>query len=99
MSRNLTLLVIAAGLGSRFGGLKQMAAIGINGESIIDYSVYDAIRSGFSKVVFVIRREFHKEFENTITRKFRDKIRVEFAFQDLNTLPNGFLCPKDRKLP
>ena len=96
---NITLLVIAAGLGSRFGGLKQIASVGINGESIIDYSVYDAIKSGFNKVVFVIRSEFKKEFEENISRKYAGKIQVEFVFQELNSLPNGLLCPKERKLP
>tara|TARA_B100001175_G_C19447282_1_gene609423 strand:- start:282 stop:1163 length:882 start_codon:yes stop_codon:yes gene_type:complete len=96
---NITLLVIAAGLGSRFGGLKQIASVGINGESIIDYSVYDAIESGFNKVVFVIRSEFKKEFEENISRKYAGKIQVEFVFQELNSLPNGLLCPKERKLP
>ena len=96
---NITLLVIAAGLGSRFGGLKQIASVGINGESIIDYSVYDAIESGFNKVVFVIRSEFKKEFEENISRKYVGKIQVEFVFQELNSLPNGLLCPKERKLP
>jgi UTP-glucose-1-phosphate uridylyltransferase len=96
---NITLLVLAAGIGSRFGGLKQMASIGINGESIIDYSVYDAIESGFNKVVFVIRREFQKEFEEKISRKYVGKIQLEFVFQELNDLPKGLVCPKDRKLP
>ena len=96
---NITLLVLAAGIGSRFGGLKQMASIGINGESIIDYSVYDAIESGFNKVVFVIRREFQKEFEEKISRKYVGKIQLEFVFQELNDLPKGLICPKDRKLP
>ena len=96
---NITLLVIAAGLGSRFGGLKQIASVGINGESIIDYSVYDAIESGFNKVVFVIRSEFKKKFEENISRKYAGKIQVEFVFQELNSLPNGLLCPKERKLP
>jgi len=96
---NITLLVLAAGIGSRFGGLKQMASIGINGESIIDYSVYDAIESGFNKVVFVIRREFQKEFEEKISRKYVGKIQLEFVFQELDDLPKGLVCPKDRKLP
>ncbi|MED5240773.1 MAG: sugar phosphate nucleotidyltransferase [SAR324 cluster bacterium] len=96
---NISLLVIAAGIGSRFGGLKQIASIGGNGESIIDYSVYDAIASGFNKVVFVIRREFQKEFEDNITNKYAGKIQVEFVFQELNALPNGLSCPKERKLP
>ena len=97
--QNITLLVIAAGIGSRFGGLKQMASVGKNGESIIDYSVYDAIKSGFNKVVFVIRREFQNEFKEHISRKYAGKIQVYFVLQELNALPNGFLCPKGRKLP
>ena len=97
--QNISLLVIAAGKGSRFGGLKQIAPVGINGESIIDYSVYDAIETGFNKVVFVIRREFQKEFHHKITRKYVGKIQVEFVFQELENLPNGFSCPKERKLP
>ena len=97
--QNITLLVIAAGIGSRFGGLKQMASVGKNGESIIDYSVYDAIKSGFNKVVFVIRREFQNEFKEHISRKYAGKIQVDFVLQELNALPNGFLCPKGRKLP
>ena len=96
---NISLLVIAAGIGSRFRGLKQIASIGENGESIIDYSVYDAIASGFNKVVFVIRREFQKEFKDNITNKYAGKIQVEFVFQELNALPNGLSCPKERKLP
>ena len=97
--QNISLLVIAAGKGSRFGGLKQIAPVGINGESIIDYSVYDAIETGFNKVVFVIRREFQKEFMENISRKYVGKIQVEFVFQELEALPNGFSCPKERKLP
>ena len=97
--QNISLLVIAAGIGSRFGGLKQIAPIGINGESIIDYSVYDAIESGFNKVVFVIRSEFQNEFKEHISRKYAGKIQIDFVLQELNALPNGFLCPKGRKLP
>ena len=97
--QNISLLVIAAGIGSRFGGLKQMASVGKNGESIIDYSVYDAIKSGFNKVVFVIRSEFQNEFKEHISRKYAGKIQVDFVLQELNALPNGFLCPKGRKLP
>ena len=97
--QNISLLVLAAGTGSRFGGLKQMASIGINGESIIDYSVYDAIESGFNKVVFVIRRKFQKEFKEKISRKYAEKIQLEFVFQELNDLPKGLTCPKERKLP
>ena len=96
---NITLLVMAAGLGSRYGGLKQLDEVGPSGETIIDYSVYDAITAGFTKVVFIIRRDFEQEFKSKITDKFNDKIQVEFAFQDIEDLPNGFSCPGGREKP
>ena len=96
---DITLLVMAAGMGSRYGGLKQLDTVGPNGETIIDYSVYDAIEAGFSKVVFIIRREFEKEFKERISDKYACEIQVEFAFQDLNALPEGFICPERRKKP
>lgn len=96
---DLTLLVMAAGMGTRYGGLKQLDPVGPNNETIIDYSVYDAIRTGFNKVVFIIREEFRSEFENKITNKYADRINVEFAIQDLNNLPEGFSCPKSREKP
>ena len=96
---DLTLLIMAAGMGSRYGGLKQLDSVGPNRETIIDYSVYDAIRAGFNKVVFVIREEFHKEFRSSITDKYSGKIQVEFAFQELDNLPNGFSCPVGREKP
>ena len=96
---NITLLIMAAGMGSRYGGLKQLDAIGPSGETIIDYSVYDAIKAGFSKVVFIIRREFENDFRNKITNKYAGKIQVEFAFQELDALPNGFECPDERIKP
>ena len=97
--KDLTLLIMAAGMGSRYGGLKQLDSVGPNGETIIDYSVYDAIRSGFNKVVFIIRRDFEKEFKFQITSKYEGSIQVEFAFQELNNLPDGFECPPDRQKP
>ena len=97
--KNITLLIMAAGMGSRYGGLKQLDSVGPNGETIIDYSVYDAIRAGFNKVVFIIRREFEKEFKSQITNKYEGSIQVEFAFQELNNLPDGFECPPDRQKP
>ena len=97
--KDLTLLIMAAGMGSRYGGLKQLDSVGPNGETIIDYSVYDAIRAGFNKVVFIIRREFEKEFKSQITSKYEGSIQVEFAFQELNNLPDGFECPPDRQKP
>jgi len=96
---DITLLIMAAGMGSRYGGLKQLDSVGPNEETIIDYSVYDAIRSGFNKVVFVIREEFHKEFRSLITDKYSGQIKVEFAFQELHNLPEGFSCPLERKKP
>jgi dTDP-glucose pyrophosphorylase len=97
--KNITLLVMAAGMGSRYGGLKQLDEVGPSGETIIDYSVYDAIAAGFTKVVFIIRRDFEQEFKSKITDKFSDKIQVEFAFQDINDLPSGFSCPEGREKP
>lgn len=96
---DITLLVMAAGMGSRYGGLKQLDTIGPNGETIIDYSVYDAIQAGFNKVVFIIRKEFENEFREKITNKYQDKIKVEFAFQELDVLPEGFSCPENRVKP
>ena len=96
---NITLLIMAAGMGSRYGGLKQLDAIGPNGETIIDYSVYDAIKAGFNKVVFIIRKDFEQEFKSKITDKYEGQIQVEFAFQDLNDLPDKFTCPEGREKP
>ena len=97
--KDITLLIMAAGMGSRYGGLKQLDPVGPSGETIIDYSVYDAIRSGFNKIVFIIRKDFEKEFRSQITDKYQDRIKVEFAFQDLNDLPQGFTCPDGRIKP
>lgn len=96
---DLSLLVMAAGMGSRYGGLKQLDSMGPNGETIIDYSVYDAVQAGFTKAVFIIRREFEAEFREKVTDKYADSIRVEFAFQDLHDLPEGFACPDGREKP
>lgn len=95
----LTLLVMAAGMGSRYGGLKQLDPVGPEGETIIDYSVFDAIKAGFTKIIFIIRKDFEKEFKLKITDKYKSKIEVEFAFQDINDLPEGFRCPKGRDKP
>ena len=97
--KDITLLIMAAGMGSRYGGLKQLDPVGPSGETIIDYSVYDAIRSGFNKIVFIIRKDFEKEFRSQITDKYQDRIKVEFAYQDLNDLPQGFTCPEGRIKP
>jgi len=94
-----TLLVLAAGMGSRYGGLKQMDAFGPNGETIIDYSIYDAINAGFTKVVFVIRDSFKSAFEDAFNKKFEGKIEVAFVCQELDRLPDGVCCPTDRSKP
>ena len=96
---NLTLLVMAAGMGSRYGGLKQLDRVGPGGETIIDYSVYDAIRAGFNKVVFIIRKEFENDFKTIVSGKYSNKIDIEFAFQELNNVPIGFVCPDNRIKP
>jgi len=99
MDKDITLLVLAAGMGSRFGGLKQMEPMGPNGEFIIDYSVFDAVRAGFTKVVFIIREEMEEEFKKTIGSRVEPHIKVEYAFQKNDNLPEGFDYPEDRKKP
>ena len=94
-----TLLVLAAGMGSRYGGLKQLDQVGPNGETIIDYSIFDAIRAGFGKVVFVIRRDIEKAFKEAVGSRYTDKVQVEYAFQQLDALPEGFSLPEGRKKP
>ncbi|MCC8186116.1 MAG: nucleotidyltransferase [Bacteroides sp.] len=94
-----TLFVLAAGMGSRYGGLKQLDGLGPNGETIMDYSIYDAIRGGFGKVVFVIRKDFEADFRDKILSKYKDHIPAELVFQSLDSLPEGFTCPPDRVKP
>lgn len=94
-----TLLVLAAGIGSRYGGLKQIDPIGPGGETIIDYSVYDAIRAGFGKLVFIIRRDIEAPFKSSIGARFERRIAVEYAFQELDKLPPGFSPPPSRQKP
>ena len=95
-----TLLVLAAGMGSRYGSLKQMDGVGPNGEAIIDYSVFDAIRAGFGKVVFVIRHSFEADFKEVFNaERFGGKIEVEYVFQELDYLPEGFTLPAERVKP
>jgi len=94
-----TLLILAAGMGSRYGGLKQMDELGPGGESIIDYSVYDAIQSGFEKVVFVIRRSFADAFKERFEPKLAGKIKTEYVFQELDDLPEGYSLPEGREKP
>ena len=90
---------MAAGMGSRYGGLKQLDEVGPSGETIIDYSVYDAIQAGFSKVVFIIRKDFEDAFKSKISNKFSNDIQVEFVFQDIHLLPTGYSAPKERIKP
>ena len=94
-----TLFVLAAGMGSRYGGLKQLDGLGPHGETIMDYSIFDAIRSGFGKVVFVIRKDFEADFRGKILSKYEGHIPVEVVFQSVNDLPEGFVCPSDRAKP
>lgn len=95
-----TLLVLAAGMGSRYGSLKQMDGVGPNGEAIIDYSVYDAIRAGFGKVVFVIRHSFAADFKEVFNvERFGGRIAVEYVYQELDCLPEGFELPAERQKP
>jgi UTP-glucose-1-phosphate uridylyltransferase len=94
-----TLLILAAGMGSRYGGLKQIDPFGPNGETILEYSVYDAIRAGFGKVVFVIRQSFADAFRERFDDKLKGKIKVEYVFQELNKLPEGYACPEGREKP
>lgn len=93
------LLILAAGMGSRFGGLKQLSPIGPHDETIIEYSVYDAIRAGFGKVVFIIRHSFAEAFKERFDAKFRPFIDIEYVFQEIDYLPEGFVCPEGREKP
>ena len=94
-----TLYVLAAGMGSRYGGLKQLDGLGPHGETIMDYSIYDAIHAGFGKIVFVIRKDFEQDFRDKILSKYEGHISVEVVFQSVDKLPSGFKCPKDRTKP
>ena len=97
--QEITLVVLAAGMGSRYGGLKQLDALGPNGESVMDYSVFDAIRAGFDRVVFIIRKDFEKEFREHIGSRYDGKIKVDYAFQSLSDLPGGYKVPEGREKP
>lgn len=94
-----TLLVLAAGMGSRYGGLKQLDGVGPSGETIMDYSIYDAVKAGFGKVVFVIRKDFEREFMAQVASKYEHLLPVETVFQSLDKLPQGFSCPEGRTKP
>lgn len=94
-----TLFVLAAGMGSRYGGLKQLDGLGPGGETIMDYSIYDAVNAGFGKLVFVIRKSFEEDFREKIVRKYEKKIPVELVFQELDKLPDGFTPHPERVKP
>lgn len=94
-----TLFVLAAGMGSRYGGLKQLDGLGPGGETIMDYSIYDAVNAGFGKLVFVIRKSFENDFGEKIVSKYEEKIPVELVFQELDKLPEGFTPHPDRVKP
>jgi len=95
----MTLVILAAGMGSRYGGLKQVDPVGPSGETIMDYSVFDAVRAGFSRVVFVIRRDFEDVFRQTIGAKYTGVVDVDYAFQAMDDLPAGWRVPADRAKP
>ena len=94
-----TLLVLAAGLGSRYGGLKQLEQIGPAGETLMDYSIHDAKNAGFSRVIFLIREEMREQFEAQVGSKYEGILEVSYAYQDKNDLPAGFTCPPERERP
>ena len=94
-----TLFLLAAGMGSRYGGLKQLDGLGPHGETIMDYSIYDAIHAGFGKLVFVIRKDFEQDFRDKVLSKYEGHIPCEIVFQSLDALPEGFTCPEGRTKP
>ena len=94
-----TLLILAAGMGSRYGGLKQIDPVGPAGETIIDYSIYDALRAGFGKLVFVIRHDIEQQFREIVGARFEKRVAVEYVFQELDKLPPGFSVPAGRTKP
>ncbi len=99
MAKDITLVVMAAGMGSRFGGLKQMEPIGPNGEVILDFSVFDAVKAGFTKVVFVIKHEIEADFKEMVGKRIAKRVKVDYVFQETDLLPEGYTCPADRTKP
>ncbi len=99
MNKDATLVVMAAGMGSRFGGLKQLEPIGPNGEVILDFSVYDAVKAGFNKVVFIIRKDIEKDFRELVGKRVENKVNVEYVFQSIDKIPEGFSVPEGRTKP
>lgn len=94
-----TLLVLAAGMGSRYGGLKQLDPMGPHGETVMDYAIFDALRAGFSRVVFVIRRDFEEPFKEQVLSRYEGRVDVSYCFQDMHELPGGFTVPEGRTKP
>src|SRR5215203_6351742 len=94
-----TLLILAAGMASRYGSMKQIQSFGPGGETIMDYSIYDAIRAGFGKVVFIIREDFAEDFKEIFEPKLQGRIATDYVYQDLNSYINGFQVPADRTKP
>ena len=92
----MTLLVMAAGMGSRYGGIKQIDGFGPNGETIMDYSIYDAIRAGFKKVVFIIREDFAQDFKNIFEPKLKGKVATDYVYQDLRSFTGSYPVPAER---
>ncbi len=99
MSKDITLVVMAAGMGSRFGGLKQIEPIGPGGEVLLDFSVYDAVKAGFTKVVFVIKHAIEADFKEMVGKRIAKRVKVEYVFQETDVLPEGFTCPEERQKP
>ncbi len=99
MKKDITLVVMAAGMGSRFGGLKQIEPIGPGGEVLLDFSVYDAVKAGFTKVVFVIKHAIEKDFKEMVGKRIASRVKVEYVFQELDKLPEGYTCPVEREKP
>jgi hypothetical protein len=97
--RKPTLVLLAAGMGSRYGGLKQVDSVGPSGETLLDYSIYDALRAGFGKVVFIIRHDIEAQFREVVGKRFEGRVPVDYAFQELNDLPDGFQVPEGRTKP
>lgn len=94
-----TLLILAAGMASRYGSMKQIQAFGPGGETIMDYSIYDAIKAGFKKIVFIIRKEFENDFREIFEPKLKGRVMIDYVFQDLNAFTNGYEVPADRTKP
>ena len=94
-----SLVIMAAGMGSRYGGIKQLEPVGPSGEIIMDYSIYDALEAGFNKVVFIIRKDLEKDFKEVIGNRIEKEVKVEYVFQELDDLPEGFTVSEDRTKP